>query len=215
VGPDSGTRVPAIVPLASVARALAPMPPPPPALALRVGAIEEVPAVRAQVEAWLATRWADWRDRVEVQSNERLVEQARRGMLLFKLLMGAITGIALVVGGIGIMNVLLASVTERTREIGVRRAAGARRRDVLVQFLAESVAITGAGAAAGVVLGLVVAAGVASLMRAQTGAAIRVAVTWQTLSIAAGAAIFIGLVFGMYPAVRAARLAPIDAIRHE
>jgi putative ABC transport system permease protein len=138
-GADSGMRVPAMVPLSAVARALAPMPPPPPALALRVGSIEEVPAVRGTVESWLATRWDDWRDRVEVQSNERLVDQARRAMLVFKLLMGAITGVSLVVGGIGIMNVLLASVTERTREIGVRRAAGARRRDVLAQFLAESI----------------------------------------------------------------------------
>jgi len=213
--PDSTARVPALVPLSAVARALAPLPPPPPALIVRAAAIEDVPVIREQLRTWLAARWSDWENRVSVQSNERMVEQARRGMLIFKLLMGAITGISLVVGGIGIMNVLLASVTERTREIGVRRATGARRRDILAQFLAESVSITSAGAAVGVVLGLAVGGGVAAIMRAQTEAPVHIAVTWQTLAIAAGAAVVVGLAFGMYPAVRAARLAPIDAIRHE
>jgi putative ABC transport system permease protein len=207
--------LPVILPLAAAARALAPLPLPPPTLIVRVRAIEQVTSARARIESWLAGRWEHWSDKVMVQSNELRASQARRAMLVFKLLMGAITGVSLVVGGIGIMNVLLASVAERTREIGVRRAAGAKRADILVQFLSEAVALTGAGALLGIGLGLATGAGVAMAMRAQADAPVSIAVTWQTLSIATGAGILVGLVFGVYPALRAARMSPIEAIRHE
>ncbi len=203
------------VPLAAFPRAIVAAPAPPAALVIRAERVEDVPARVTDVERWLGGRWVDWRERVAIVTNQLRVGQTRQAMLVFKLLMGAITGISLVVGGIGIMNVLLASVSERTREIGVRRAAGARRRDVLVQVLAESVAITGAGAALGAVLGAVTAIGVTALMRARTAATIGPAFTWPTFAVAAVAAIAIGLIFGIYPARRAARLAPIDAIRHE
>ena len=136
-------------------------------------------------------------------------------MLLFRLLMAAITGISLVVGGIGIMNVLLASVAERTREIGIRKAVGARRRDILLQFLAESVTITGVGSAFGTALGLGAAYAITAVMRAQTQAIIYAATTAQTLAISALMAVLVGVAFGCYPALRAARLAPIDAIHME
>ncbi len=138
-----------------------------------------------------------------------------QGILIFKILMGAFTAISLIVGGIGIMNVLLASVAERTKEIGVRKAAGARRRDIVVQFLAESVVISLAGAIIGAVFGIAGAYLVAWIMRAQTLAQVYAAVTWQTLAVAMGAAILIGLIFGTYPALKAARLSPVDAMRYE
>jgi putative ABC transport system permease protein len=180
----------------------------------KLARIEDADSARAQV-----TRWADARygaGTTRLRSNEGRLEQAAQGILLFKLFMGAITGISLLVGGIGIMNVLLASVTERTREIGIRKAVGARPRDVQSQFLAESVAIAGAGSALGVVLGLTAAFSITAVMRAQLpGMAISASVSASTLLVAVFSAVFVGLVFGTYPARRAARLDPIDAIRHE
>jgi putative ABC transport system permease protein len=113
------------------------------------------------------------------------------------------------------MNVLLASVTERTREIGIRKAVGARRRDIVLQFLAESVAITGGGSALGLALGLVVAFGVTAVMRSTLDAPIHAGVSLSTLAVAALSAVIVGITFGTYPALRAARMSPIDAIRHE
>jgi putative ABC transport system permease protein len=143
------------------------------------------------------------------------VEQLTQALLVFKILMGAITGVSLLVGGVGIMNVMLAAVIERTREIGVRKAMGARNRDILVQFLAESVAITSTGAAMGVLLGLGIAFLAAAIMRLQTQAPVHAAVTLSTVLVAAVASVIVGITFGLYPALRASRLSPIDAIRHE
>ncbi len=184
-------------------------------LILRARRVEDVKELRGAVQGWLARRYgnggADFKLGTDLEKGAAVARQ----FLLFKLFMGAMTAISLLVGGIGIMNVLLASVTERTREIGIRKAVGARRRHILLQFLSESVAISGSGSLAGLVLGLTAAAAVTAFMRARVGADIYAGISPSTLLAATFSALLIGLCFGVYPALRAARLSPIDAIRHE
>jgi|WetSurMetagenome_2_1015567.scaffolds.fasta_scaffold59276_2 putative ABC transport system permease protein len=213
--PQAGRGFRAVVPFPLADQALVRTSTPrAPQLLLNAAGVEEVPAVRKGAEQWIAAR--GWTDKIEVRARgpERL-RQVANGILIFKILMGAFTAISLVVGGIGIMNVLLASVAERTREIGIRKAIGASRRTVVMQFLAESVAISMSGAAIGVVVGLGGAAAVTAVMRAQTEARIYSGVTWQTILVSMAAAALVGLLFGTYPALRAARLSPVDAITRE
>ncbi|MEK7861901.1 MAG: ABC transporter permease [Chloroflexota bacterium] len=130
----------------------------------------------------------------------------------FTLLLGAIGGISLLVGGIGIMNIMLVTVNERTREIGIRKAVGARRRDIMWQFLIESIALTGIGGALGIVLGWGITQAVQRVAQIQ---GLVLLVTPGTVIIAVGGSVGIGIVFGLYPAMRAARLHPIQALRYE
>jgi putative ABC transport system permease protein len=130
----------------------------------------------------------------------------------FTLLLGAIGGISLLVGGIGIMNIMLVSVNERTREIGIRKAVGARRSDILNQFLIEAVALTGLGGVIGILLGWAITEVVHRIPQAAT---LPLLITSGTVIIAVGVSVAIGVVFGLYPAMRAARLHPIQALRYE
>jgi putative ABC transport system permease protein len=124
--------------------------------------------------------------------------------------LGAIAGISLLVGGIGIMNIMLVSVTERTKEIGLRKSVGAKRRDILWQFLIEAMTLSLLGGVVGILLG---AAGARAVVTLQPD--VPVAVTLDSVLLATGFSAAIGLFFGMYPAVRAAALNPIDALRYE
>ena len=130
----------------------------------------------------------------------------------FTLLLGAIGGISLLVGGIGIMNIMLVSVNERTREIGIRKAVGARRGDILNQFLIEAIALTGFGGVIGILLGWAITEVVHQIPQA---ASLPLLITSGTVIIAVGVSVAIGVVFGLYPAMRAARLHPIQALRYE
>jgi putative ABC transport system permease protein len=145
----------------------------------------------------------------EVVVPEALLAQSQRTQRLFNLVMGCIAGISLLVGGIGIMNIMLATVLERTREIGVRRAVGARRRDIRFQFMVESFAISLLGGLAGVAAGLVIARVVAAFAGWQT------LVTGASILLSTGVAMSVGLASGIYPATRAAALDPIEALHFE
>ncbi|MCZ2079707.1 MAG: ABC transporter permease [Bryobacteraceae bacterium] len=138
-----------------------------------------------------------------------LLEQRRRTQFIFSVVMICIAGISLLVGGIGIMNIMLATVLERTREIGIRRAIGARQADIIRQFLTEAVLISILGGIIGVVFGYTLSKVIAAAAGWSTE------VTVSSIAVAFGVSCGIGLLFGIYPAVQAAKLDPIEAIRYE
>jgi putative ABC transport system permease protein len=140
---------------------------------------------------------------------EALLAQSQRTQQLFNIVMGCIAGISLLVGGIGIMNIMLATVLERTREIGVRRAVGARAADIRHQFMIESFTISSLGGLSGVVMGIVIARVVAAYADWPT------VVTMASIVLSTGVSMAVGLVSGIYPAIRASKVNPIDAMRHE
>ncbi|MFO7973961.1 MAG: ABC transporter permease [Candidatus Hydrogenedentota bacterium] len=138
-----------------------------------------------------------------------LLRQAEATKRNFNIVLGSIAGISLLVGGIGIMNIMLASVTERTREIGVRRAIGAKRKQIVVQFLIETVVLSTLGGFIGIGIGISIPWIVTHFSGMPT------VVTPESLVLSVGISMAVGIVFGLYPAVRAANLDPIEALRHE
>ena len=139
----------------------------------------------------------------------QLLRQAEETKRIYKIVLGSIAAISLIVGGIGIMNIMLATVTERTREIGIRRALGAKRKDITLQFLVETVVLSVGGGLVGVVVGVIIPIVVSHLANMKT-----IVTPWSVL-IAFSISGAVGIVFGLYPAKSAAQLDPIEALRHE
>lgn len=147
-------------------------------------------------------------DNFGLSSAEQIAEQFRSIMGIIALMIVVISSIGLLIGGVGVMNIMLMSVTERTREIGVRKAIGARRRDVIRQFLTEAVALTGAGG----IIGVVIAVGISLLIKMAKWPS---AIPAWAIALGVAVSMGIGLFFGMYPAVKASRLDPVEALRYE
>jgi putative ABC transport system permease protein len=156
-----------------------------------------------------------------VDSQENILNAIGRILTIFGLVLGSVAGLALLVGGIGVMNIMLVSVTERTREIGIRKAVGAKRKDILIQFLIEAATVTGVGGLVGIGIGAGVAQAVSAISKQfmkgginnDPGIPVHLP-AWAVLGAFAFSA-FVGVFFGIYPAIRASRLDPIQALRHE
>ena len=172
-------------------------------------------AIEAAVEqvTEIMTRAHGSPDDFQVTSVQDQIDAQKEASQTLTILLGAIAGISLVVGGIGIMNIMIVSVTERTREIGIRKAVGARRRDIMLQFLMEALVVSLLGGLAGVFGGI----GMSEFVEGKelNGQAISTVVEPSSIVLAFGISAAIGLFFGIYPASRAARLNPIEALRYE
>ncbi len=183
------------------------------AINVQVASADKMEQAKAELTAILRARHGlspSQADDFTIQDQTQIVEMVEQTAETFTVLLGSIAAISLVVGGIGIMNIMLVSVTERTREIGIRKAVGAKRRDILTQFLAEAVVLSLLGGLIGVLSGY----GAAQVVTPLLGGT-RALVTPQSVVMALSVSIGVGLFFGLYPANRAARLHPIEALRYE
>jgi putative ABC transport system permease protein len=167
---------------------------------------DTVEAVQLTVERIFQARYGD--DAVYVWTQQSMLDQLKESTKTMTLMLGAIAGVSLLVGGIGVMNIMLVAVTERTREIGLRKALGATRSQILLQFLTESALLCSLGGLAGVFLGIG-----SSKLVAKLGP--KTAVSPVSIVVAFAFAVLVGFVFGVYPASRAGKLEPVEALRSE
>lgn len=174
---------------------------------VKVGAMDKVLPTRDILDA-LLDRFHKKNDYQIIVPLE-LLRQAAHTKRIFSIVLGSIAAISLLVGGIGIMNIMLATVSERTREIGIRRALGAKKRDIIIQFLSETLLLTFAGGGLGIVLGSLIPSLVTYFGRMPT------VITGLSLVLAFGISGAVGIIFGLYPAYRAANMDPIESLRHE
>jgi putative ABC transport system permease protein len=158
---------------------------------------------------YVLSRKLDNPDYYSVRAQQDIIETVNQNAATLTFLLGGIAGIALLVGGIGIMNILFVSVVERTREIGIRQALGAKRRDILFQFLTESTLTSVVGGAIGILMGVGISAIVAYFSRWP------VIVPTYSIVLAVGFSLAVGMIFGVYPAFKASRLDPVEALRYE
>ena len=176
-------------------------------LTVKVASLDEVTTVADAVKTVLERNHK--KKDYEVIVPLELLKRAERTKQIFNIVLGSIAAISLLVGGIGIMNIMLASVTERTREIGIRRALGARRQDIISQFLVETVLLSGAGGLLGVLLGVTIPFVVSY------AAGMKTIITLWSPFLAFSISALVGIIFGLYPAFRAANMDPVEALRHE
>jgi len=177
-------------------------------IVVQVNRSTAVPAVADVIRRMLQRRHNDVTD-FEIVVPELLLQQEQHTKTIFNVVLGAIASISLIVGGIGIMNIMLASILERIKEIGVRRAVGATQKDVLAQFLSEAVMISLAGGIAGIIVGGILATVI------ERAAKIHTIVSPMSVAVAFGVSVAVGLVFGIVPAQRAAKQDPIVCLRYE
>ena len=182
---------------------------------VQVGSANNIDAATQQITAILEERHnvIAGNDDFTITSQQDMVQTLNESTGVFVIFLAAIAGISLLVGGIGIMNIMLVSVTERTREIGIRKSVGARRRDILLQFMVESATLSLLGGGIGILLGWGISRLISGLNI--SGTTINTVMSADILILAVSVSAAIGIVFGLYPAYRAARLNPIDALRYE